>query len=584
MFEANLLRPSSICGVKRSRRAGAMLYRRSCKFQRAALLLLAALAAPAASALCRAQTPSRPARQGARGTSASAAAAVDEGVAALDRGDLEGARAAFNRALGLNPKDADAHRYLGLLADRAGDLQEAARHLAEAARLSPTSAPARNNYGVILLRLGRAREAAAEFEASLRADPQQPNALVNLAQIRFNSGTAEDLRAAEDLFARAERIEPDAEIARALTVISLRRGDPAAAAAHYQSYAERIAAGGASTPSTEASAEAARARAELGAALFEAGLLKEAEAESAVATRLDPSNAVVVMQLARVQLARKDVRGAGRTLESAVARGVESAPLYALLADVYQQAGHPENAIPAMRLAIQLNPQSEKYRFAYGVLLTDAYAPAAAVIRLEEALKEFPGSPRLWFALGLAHFKQGRDDDASRAFGRAAALDAKFAPAYAYLGLLSVRKGDVAGAVALYEKALRADPQMPVLHYLLSEAMLQQPDADAASVESHLKRAAELDPTFSAPRLSLAKLYIRGERWTDAVAELEKVTALEPDSADAYYQLSRAYARLKRTAEAQAAVETFKRLNEGKKKQDEDELREVVRRLGSVRF
>ena len=555
-----------------------MLFGRSLKVQRAALLL-AALAAPAPSALCRAQTPRGPATQVAR----AAAAAVDEGVAALDRGDANGARAAFNKAVALNPRDADAHRYLGLLADRAGDLAEAARHLKEAARLAPSSAPARNNYGVILLRLGRAREAAAEFEASLRADPRQPNALVNLAQIRFNSGTAADLIAAADLFARADRIEPDAEIARALTVIALRRGDPAAADAHYRTYAERVAAGGTSAPSADASAGAA-ARAELGAALLEAGLLKAAEAESAAAARLDPSDTGVVMQLARVQLARKDIRGAGRTLEGAVARGAESAPLYALLADVYEQAGHPENAIPAMRLAIRLDPRSEKYRFAYGVLLTNAYAPAAAVIRLEEALKEFPDSPRLWFALGLAHFKQGRDQDASSAFGKAAALDLKFAPAYAYLGLLSTRRGDAAGAVALYERALRVDPQLSVLHHLLAEALLQQPDAAAARVESHLKRAAELDQTFAAPRLSLAKLYIRGERWADAVAELEKVTALEPDSADAYYQLSRAYVRLKRTAEAQAAVETFKRLNEGKKRQDEDELREVVRRLGNVRF
>jgi Tfp pilus assembly protein PilF len=552
-----------------------MLFGRSFKV-RSAALLLAALAAAAAAPPGRAQTPPRHARQqGAR--AASSSAAVDEGVAALDRGDSDAARAAFEKALALNPRDADAHRYLGLLADRAGDLQEAARHFAEAARLAPASAPARNNYGVILLRLGRPREAAAEFEASLRADPRQPNALVNLAQIRFDSGKAEDLRAAEDLFARADQIEPDAGIARALTVIALRRGDKAAAAAHYQAYAGRVAAGSAST-------DDAPARAELGAALFEAGLLKEAEAESAAAARLSPSDAAVVMQLARVQLARQDIRGAGRTLEAAVARGVESAPLYALLADVYEQAGHPENAIPAMRLAIQLDPRSEKYRFAYGVLLTDAYAPAAAVIRLEEALKEFPDSPRLWFALGLAYFKQDKDQESVRAFGHAAALDPKFAPAYAYLGLLSVRKGEVGQAVALYERALRMDSQLGVLHYMLAEAMLQLPEADAASVESHLKQAVQFDPTFAAPRLSLAKLYMRGERWADAVAELEKVTAQEPDSADAYYQLGRAYARLKRTAEAEAAVATFKRLNDSRKKQDEDELRQIVRRLGTVRF
>lgn len=554
-----------------------MTFARTSRVRRAALLL-AALAAPSGAAewaLCRAQSRTRPAVQSARGASSSA---VAEGVAALERGEADSARASFRKALGLNPREAEAHKYLGLLADRAGDLEGAARHFAEAARLAPASAPDRNNYGVILLRLGRAREAAAEFEASLRADPQQPNALVNLAQIRFNHGTAEDLRAAADLFARADRIEPDAEIARALTVIALRRGDATAAAAHYQTYAERAAAGG------DTSAGDARARAELGAALLESGLLKEAEAESAVAARLDPSSADTAVQLARIQLARKDIRGSGRTLEGAVARGVESAALYALLAEVYQQAGHPENAIPAMRLAIQRDPQSEKYRFAYGVLLTNAYAPAAAVIRLEEALKDFPNSPRLWFALGLAHFKQGKDLDAALAFGRAAALDPKFAPAYAYLGLLSVRKGALAEAEALYEKALQADSQLAVLHHLLAEALLQQSDADAARVESHLKRAAQLDPTFVTPRLSLAKLYIRVERWGDAVAELEKVTVLDPESADAYYQLGRAYARLKRTAESQAAIATFRRLSEGKKKHDEDELREVVRRLGNVRF
>ena len=545
---------------------------------RRAALLFAAFAASAEAAtwtVCRAQTSTRLARQSAHGASA---AAVAEGVAALERGDTDAARAVFRKALALNPKDVEAHKYLGLLADRAGDVEGAARHFAEAARLAPASASARNNYGVILLRLGRTREAAAEFEASLRADPQQPNALVNLAQIRFASGGAEDLRAAADLFARADRIAPDAELARALTVTALRRGDSAGAAANYQTYAARLAGGGA------ASAGDARARAELGAALLEAGLLQEAEAESGAAARLDPTNADAVVQLARVHLARKDLPAAGRVLEAAVARGLESAPVYALLAEVYEQAGHPENAIPAMRLAIQREPQSEKYRFAYGLLLTNAYAPAAAVIRLEEALKVFPDSPRLWFALGLAHFKQHRDEESARALGRAVELDPKFAPAFAYLGMLRVKKGENADGIALYEKALAADPKLAVAHHLIAEALLKQPDADAARVESHLKRAAALDPTFAPARLSLARLFMRTERWAEAVAELEKVTALDPEAAEAYYQLGRAYTRLKRSAEAQAAVATFKRLSETQKKQDERELREIVRRLGNVRF
>ena len=557
-----------------------MVFTRPAKAQRA-VLLFAALAASAGAdgwGVCRAQTPAAHAGQSLHRTGASDAV-VAEGVAAFERGNLESARAVFRKALALNPNHIKAHKYLGLLADRADDLEGAERHFAQAARLDPASASNRNNYGVILMRLGRTREAAAEFEASLSADPQQPNALVNLAQIRFASGGAEDLRAAADLFARADAIAPEAELARAMTVIALRRGDAPAAAAHYQTYAARLA-----TQAPSSSATDARARAELGAALLEAGLLREAEAESNAAAALDPANAGSVIQLARVHLARKDIPAAGRTLEAAVARGLDPAPVYALLAEVYEQSGHIENAIPAMRLAIQRDPQSEKYRFAYGILLTNAYAPAAAAIRLEEALKVFPDSPRLWYALGLAHFKQDKDEESARAFGRAIELDPKFAPAFAYLGMLRVKKGENVEGGALYEKALRADPKLAVVHHLIAEALLKQTDDDAALVESHLRRAAELDATFAPARLSLAKLFMRAERWAEAVAELEKVTALDPNAAEPYSHLGRAYTRLKRTADAQAAVATFKRLSETRKKQEEGELWEIVRRLANVRF
>jgi Tfp pilus assembly protein PilF len=228
-----------------------MLFARKVKARRVSLLFaaLAASAGTLCGGVCPAQTHAAPpAKQSARRVAPSDAV-VAEGAAAFERGDMTAARDLFQKALALNPNDVEAHKYLGLLADRAGDLEEAERHFARAARLAPMSASARNNYGVILLRRGKAREAAAEFEASLRADPRQPNALVNLAQIRFAGGAPEDLRAAADLFARADLFAPDAEIARALTVIALRRADRPAAAAYYQTYATRLASeGGASSP------------------------------------------------------------------------------------------------------------------------------------------------------------------------------------------------------------------------------------------------------------------------------------------------------------------------------------------------
>ena len=500
---------------------------------------------------------------------------VDEGLAAFDRGDTTAARAAFEKALALKTDEVTAHTYLGIIADQAGDLKEAERHFAAAVKADPNRASVRNNYGAILMRTGRSTLAAAEFEKSLKLDPDQPNALANLAQIRFAN---DDLKASAELFKRAFTIKPDVEIARALTVIALRLKDNPSASTYYQRYAAALAA------ESGTAAHVPAARAELGAALFEAGLLQEAETELSAAVSLNPADTDSVVRLARVYLARKDLPAAGRTLEASVARGNDPAPVYALLADVYEQSGHVENAIPAMRLAIERDPQSERLRFEYAVLLTNTNAPAAAVIRLEEALKQFSSSSRLWFALGFANFKLDKNDEAERALRKAIELDPKFAAAFAYLGLIRARTGAYDEAISLYESALQADSRLAVVHHLIADAMLKQMNADARVIETHLKQTVEMDPTFTPARLSLGKLYMRAQRWTEAAAEFEQVVKLDPNVPDGYYQLGLAYGRLKRAGEAQSAMATFKRLNDAQKKHEDEELRAVVKRLSNVRF
>ena len=502
---------------------------------------------------------------------------VDEGLAAFDRGDTTAARESFEKAISLKKDDVTAHTYLGILADRAGDLKEAERHFAVAVKAEPNTASVRNNYGAVLMRTGRASLAAAEFEISLKLDPDQPNALVNLAQIRFAGGKPEDLRSSAELFKRAFAIKRDVEVARALTVISLKLKNYAAASTYYQSYLAALEA------KSGAAAQAPAARAELGAALFEAGLLKEAEAELSTAIKFNPADTDSILRLARVYLALKNIPAAGRILEASVSRGNDPAPVYAELAEVYEQSGHIENAIPAMRLAIQRNPQSEKYRFDYAVLLTNSNAPGAAVIRLEEALSLFPSASRLWFALGFANFRLDKNEEAERAFKKAISLDPKFAPAFAYLGLIHARVGAFSEAISQYESALHSDPKLAVVHHLIADAMLKM-NADPRLIEKHLRQAIAMDPTFVSARLALGKLFMRSQRWAEAVSELEQTIKLDAGLHEAYYQLGLAYGRLKRTEEAQSTMATFKRLSDAEKKREDNELREVVKRLSTVHF
>jgi tetratricopeptide (TPR) repeat protein len=218
------------------------------------------------------------------------------------------------------------------------------------------------------------------------------------------------------------------------------------------------------------------------------------------------------------------------------------------------------------------------------LLLVNSKAPAAALIRLEEALKEFPDSASLWFALGIAQFDNNKIPEAGKAFEKALSIDSKLVPALAYLGAVFVEQARYADAVKIYEQAIGLNGKVALLHYLLGDTLLKMTDIDDKRIEAALKRAAELDANLTSAHLTLGRLYARQARWSEATVSLERAAKLEPNRAETFYQLGRVYARLKRTGESKATLERFKQLNESQKEQKETSRRELVRRLANVRF
>lgn len=288
----------------------------------------------------------------------------------------------------------------------------------------------------------------------------------------------------------------------------------------------------------------------LGQALMEKGLLDEAIAELNTALALDPKNA--------------------------------DARIYAALAEVYEANSQYENAIPAMRLAVARDPQNEAYHFRYGLLLTDSHAPAAGILRLQEALKQFPNSARLWLGLGVAQLTHGQNVEAENSFNRSLTLDAKLVPALAYLGVTYAERGQYEKAISFYEQAIALNAQLAALHYLLADTILKKSDPDTTLAEKYLKRATELDPNLAAAYLAWGRLHVRANRYSEAAPLLERAVSLDPDLLEAHYQLSRVLVKLKRTDEANRELAIFKRLSEQQKARNES--REIVRRLANVKF
>jgi tetratricopeptide (TPR) repeat protein len=362
-------------------------------------------------------------------------------------------------------------------------------------------------------------------------------------------------------------------------MISLRLGDKERAAREYTEYIAALKAESAPLGTDNKTPNIALAE-----ALLAGGLPDEAKQELESSLLNDSKNIEALILLSKVYLQKKNIQAAGRLLESAVAGGLDDAKIYLALAEVYEAGGYPENAIPAMRRAIAKEPKNDFYRSRYGLLLVNSKAPAAAIVRIEEALKEFPDSPSLWFALGIAQFDNNKIPEAGQAFEKALAIDSKSVPALAYLGAVFVEQTRYADAVRIYEQAIGLNDKVALLYYLLGDTLLKMTEADEKRVETALRRAAELDRNLTSAHTTLGRLYVRQSRWTEAAASLEQAAKLEPDRAETFYQLGRVYARLKRTNESKATLERFKQLNDSQKQQKEVDRRELVRRLANVRF
>src|SRR5438874_4381596 len=93
------------------------------------------------------------------------------GAVALEKADIDGALAAYQRAIAIDPRLLDAHINLGRLLHEAGRLAKAERVYREAIKACGSDPLLLYNLGVLLDDLDRKEDAVAAYEAALSADP-----------------------------------------------------------------------------------------------------------------------------------------------------------------------------------------------------------------------------------------------------------------------------------------------------------------------------------------------------------------------------------------------------------------------------
>jgi tetratricopeptide (TPR) repeat protein len=100
------------------------------------------------------------------------------------------ARAAYARAIALDPGHAEAHLNLGRLLHEAGELAGAESHYRQACSARPDSALAAFNLGVALEDRGAAAEAIATYKRAVKLDPEHAESHFNLGRLYEAKGDA----------------------------------------------------------------------------------------------------------------------------------------------------------------------------------------------------------------------------------------------------------------------------------------------------------------------------------------------------------------------------------------------------------
>ncbi|HXH03241.1 MAG TPA: tetratricopeptide repeat protein, partial [Candidatus Competibacteraceae bacterium] len=352
--------------------------------------------------------------------------------------------ASYQRAAELYPGDfAGIHNNLGALWQELGDLEQARAAYARALALQPDYARAHCNLGSVLVAQGRRAEGVAAYRRALQHDPRLFDAWFNLGQVLREDGDAAGAVAALE---EALRCQPEAEQARLQLGHALReRGDLAAAEAAYRQILERSPA-------------AVEARIGLGRLQAERCDWAAAESSFRQVLSLDPASLAGLVGLVDVYRGRGEHERALQLVQEGLQRAPGAPALLLSLGNVYQDRWQWQPAAAAYRQAVERNPDLAEAWNNLAASLRELKRHDEALAAVRRALELRPGSANAYNNLANIHLSLKQWQSAEEAYRQALRLAPGFREALVNLAVVLTERKELQAAIDLLEQALERDP------------------------------------------------------------------------------------------------------------------------------
>jgi len=195
-------------------------------------------------------------------------------------------------------------------------------------------------------------------------------------------------------------------------------------------------------------------------------------------------------------------------------------------------------------------------------------------------------NPLKTFEAGEAALREGKLDEAERAFRQVLAVDPGVAGAYANLGVIHMRRKQWPQALGMLHKAERLAPNIAGIRLNIGLVYFRQNDFRSA-IKPFESVVRDVPDSYQARHL-LGLCYFFNDRWTDAIATLEPLWGQASDQLNYLYVLGIAAYKSKNSALEEKALGRLVEIGEnspefhllmGKAHLNREEYDEAVREL-----
>jgi tetratricopeptide (TPR) repeat protein len=153
-----------------------------------------------------------------------------------------------------------------------------------------------------------------------------------------------------------------------------------------------------------------------------------------------------------------------------------------------------------------------------------------------------------WNDYGIGLLLQGDLKGAERAFEYVTKLEPGYANGWVNVARARILEGNIDDAKPVLAKALSLNPQLASAHYFRGLAF--KSDGDYAKAYDDFAAAAAQYPRDRVVRNQMGRMLFLQRKYADAVAELQKTLAVDPEDLEAHYNLMLCYRGLNNDDEA----------------------------------